>query len=319
MNPDLVEAVSALARSGTLSPEQARVFGRVARGELVSVRTELRLLSYAGVLLATAGVAELLRQNLDRIGPLVIAGALALGALVCLAWVARQAPAFRWGESASTHLALDYVLLLGALLAAADLAFVEARFTPLGAAWPWHLLLVSALYALLAFRYDSRVLFSLALSTFAAWRGVSTARLNGAFWLGGDALVRANAAACALLFLFAGLVLRARSRKAHFEPVAAHLGWLLLLGTAASGLGTRDGTLWAFGLIVLAALAGVVGCLQRRFSLLAIALVGAYVGVSALAVRAAHDDGLVFWWFSLTPLAVVGLLFVAHRFLQEPA
>lgn len=318
MNPDVAHAVAQLSASGTIAPGPARLFGRVARRELVSVRAELRLVAYAGVLLASAGVAELLRENLDRIGPLAIASSLALAALACFAWVARRAPAFGWGEVASPHLALDYVLLLGALLAAADLAFVEARFTPLGDAWPWHLLIVAALYAALAFRFDSRLLFSLSLSSFAAWRGVSSARLQGAFWIGGDDLVRANAVGCALLFLVMGALLRARGRKAHFEPVAAHVGWLLLLGTLASALGTPDGPLWALALVGLAALAGLVGYRQRRFSLMAIALVAAYVGVSALVVRVLHEDLLVFGWFALTPLCVVALLFVLHRLLREP-
>jgi len=318
MNPDVAGAVARLERAGTLPPEQARLFGRVARRELVSVRAQLRLLAYAGVLLAMAGIGELVRENLDRIGPLAIACALACGAAGCLVWVARRAPAYSRGESASPDLALDYVLLLGALLAAAVLTFVEARFTPLGPAWTWHLLLVSGFYASLAFRYDSRVVFTLALSTFAAWRGVSTARLQGAFWLPTDDLVRANAAGCALAFLALGTALRARRLKAHFEPVAAHLGWLLLLGTTASGLGTAARERWALALIALAAVAGLVGYRQRRFSLMAIGLVAAYLGASALAVRALHDDSLVFWWFALTPLAVVGLLFAAHRSLKEP-
>jgi hypothetical protein len=318
MNPDVAAAVVRLERAGTLSPGQARLFGRVARRELVSVRTQLRLLAYAGVLLAMAGVGELVRANLDRIGPLAIASALACGAAGCLTWVARRAPAYSRGESASPDLALDYVLLLGALLTAAALAFVEARLTPLGPAWAWHLLLVSGLYAALAFRYDSRVVFTLALSTFAAWRGVSAARLQGAFWLPTDDLVRANGAGCALAFLALGAALRARRLKAHFEPVAAHLGWLLLLGTAASGLGTAARGPWALVLIALAAVAGLVGYRQRRFSLMAIGLVAGYVGTSSLAVRALHDDSLAFWWFALTPLAVVGLLLAAHRLLKEP-
>ena len=168
---------------------------------------------------------------------------MALGALACLLWVARKAPAFTWGEVASPHLALDYVLLLGALLVGADLAFAEVKFTPLGDAWPWHLLIVALFYALLAFRYDSRVLLSLALSTFAAWRGVSTARLEHALWIGSEDPVRVNAAACGILFLAVGAVLRGRSWKAHFEPVATHLGWLLLLGAVASALGTSAGPL----------------------------------------------------------------------------
>ena len=67
-------------------------------------------------------------------------------------------------------LLLDTMGELNDFYAAADLAYVEVRFSPLGAHWPWHLLLVSALYALAALRFDSRVVWSLALSTFLAWR-----------------------------------------------------------------------------------------------------------------------------------------------------
>ena len=320
MNADVAEAVDALVRAGTLTPEQARPLARVARRELVSVHAELRVLAYAGVLLAMGGVGILVHDNLERIGPPAIAGALALAAAACLAWALRRSPPFTWDEVKSPHLALDYVLLLGALVAAADLAYAEAQFTPLGEAWPWHLLIVAVLYAWLAFRYDSRVLLSLALSTFAAWRGVSAGRLHHAFWAGGADLVRANAAACGLLYLVAGAVLHARGRKAHFEPVLTHLGWLLLLGAAASALGEDRGGRWALALIALGVVLAAVGyAQQRRFSLIALAIGAAYVGVSSLFVHAVHDDLVVFSWFSITPLALVGLLFLAHRFLREPA
>ncbi len=317
MNPDVNEAVAALEGRGTLSTAQARLFSRVARRELVSLHGELRALAYAGVLLAMAGVGLLVRQNLDRIGPLAIASALLLGALVCFAWVARHAPPFAWGEVRSPHLALDYVLLLAALLVAADLAYVETKLTPLGEAWPYHLLIVAVFYTLLAFRYDSRLLLSLALSSFAAWRGVSAGRLQHAFFLGGEDLVRVNAAGCGLAFLLAGTALRARSWKAHFEPVATHLGWLLLLGAIASALGTPAGSIWALVLIVTAAILATVAYRQRRFSLLALAILGAYVGASGLFVRAAPSD-LSVWWFAVTPLLVVAVLFVAHTYLREP-
>ncbi|HXY41098.1 MAG TPA: DUF2157 domain-containing protein [Vicinamibacteria bacterium] len=319
MNADVADAVRALERAGTLPSEKARLFSRVARRELVSAHAELRLVAYAGVLLVTTGVGLLVRQNLERIGPLAIASVLALAVLGCFAWVARQAPPFTWGESASTHLAFDYILLLGALLTAALLAWVEAKFTPLGDAWPWHLLLVALLYGLLALRYDSRVVFSLALSTFAAWRGVSASRLHHALWTASPDLVRVNAAACGLLFLALGALLAARRRKAHFEPVATHLGWLLLLGAAASALGARAGSLWALVLLALAGVVAALGVRQRRFSLIAFGVLSGYVALSALLVLSDAAAGLLFWWFSLTPLGVVALLFVGHRMLQEPS
>jgi hypothetical protein len=320
VNPDVVTAVGNLERGGTLSREQATLFRRVARRELVSVHTDLRLLAYAGVLLIMSGVGFLVAENLDRIGPLVIVGALAVAALTCFIWVVRHAAAFTWNESASSHLAFDYVLLLGALLVGADLAYIEAKLTALGDAWPYHLLVLAVLYGLLALRYDSRVLLSLCLSTFAAWRGVSAGKLEHAFWMGGNDLIRVNAAGCGILFIVLGALLRRRGQKAHFEPVLVHFGWLLLLGAVTTGLGDSDGVGFALLLVMLAAVLALVGYLQKRFSLLAISVVAAYVGVSALLVRGVRSSEweIVVLWFAVTPLIVVGALFAVHRYLPEP-
>lgn len=184
MNPDVALAVDRLGRDGTLTAEQAALFGRVARRELVSIRPELRLLLYGGVVAVMGGVGELVRQNLDRIGPVAIALGLWTAAAAALIWALRQAPPFSWGRAASTHLAFDYVLLLGVLLTGAALAYVEVKFTPLGPAWGYHLLLMSLFAAAIAVRGDSRMVASIAFTTFAAWRSVAASPLERAFWLG---------------------------------------------------------------------------------------------------------------------------------------
>ena len=286
MNPDLAHAVAVLERRGTLYVRAGAALRARGAPRARSLHTELRLLAYAGVLSTMAGVGVLVRRTSTASArwrsPRRWPGA---RSSVCCGWPA--GPGLHLGRGASPHLALDYVLLLGALLVGADLAYVEARFTPLGGAWPWHLLIVAVLYGLLAFRYDSRVLLSLALTTFAAWRGVTTTLLNPLSTFGDD-LVRANAAACGILFLALGAV-RCGSRgwKPHFEPVATHLGWLLLLGAGASALDTPAGSVWALPSSSWRRPA-VLGYRQRRFSLLALGIVAAYAGVSALVLRASH-------------------------------
>ncbi|HEX3126705.1 MAG TPA: hypothetical protein VH394_05190 [Thermoanaerobaculia bacterium] len=89
-----------------------------------------------------------------------------------------------------------------------------------------------------AFRFESRPVFSLALSTFAAWRGVSVGMLGFTF-LPEASAVRWNAILCGVLFAGLGFVLKRTRRKAHFEPVAVHLGWLLILGGIAAGSRAR--------------------------------------------------------------------------------
>jgi len=316
MNPDVAGAIPKLVEAGVLPPEEAPRLLRVARGELVSVFWELRAILYAGVLLIMAGVGFLVKENLDRIGPVTIAAGIGLAAAAALAWVVKTAPPFSWREAPSPNLAFDYVLLLGVLLAAADLAYVEVRFTPLGAAWPWHLLIVSLFTALAAFRFDSRVVFSLALSTFTAWRGVSVAVLGGhVLWGRSEDAVRWNAIACGVLFAVLGFVLKRTGRKAHFEPVAVTLGWLLILGGMASGLASLS---WAAALLLAGAGLAAGAYRFRRFSLFAFGVIAAYVALSRLALQGVAAEFLSCAWFFVTPLLVIAGLIVAQRRMREP-
>ena len=324
MNPDVETAIVRLERDGVLAQAVARPLLRRARGESVSLWSELRVLLYLGVTLIAAGAGLLVEQNLDRIGPLAIAIGLGAAAVGCLAWVVARAPRFSWGEAPSPHLAFDYLLLLGALLTATDVAYIEAKFTPLGASWPLHLLLVGLFYALLAFRFDSRVQWALALTTLAAWRGVSVRFLEREPWeWWGDAAVRANALACGLAFAAAGALLKRYGRKPHFEPVAVDLGWFLVLAALASGAlqrSTRPG--WAlFSLLLLAVAAAVAAVAFRsgRLVLLAMSAVGVYVAVSRLVVEVLSGERSVFAWFSVSAIAAVACLLALQRRMKERA
>jgi hypothetical protein len=320
MSPDVALAIPELVESGILPPGKAPLLLRVARGELLSVHGELRALLYAGVLLMMGGVGLLVEQNLDRIGPLVIAAALLVAAAAALGWVVRVAPPFSWEEVASPNLAFDYILLLGVLLLAADLAYVEVKLSPLGAHWPWHLLIVAVLAGLAAFRFDSRVVFSLALSTFAAWRGVAVMQIGSMLWGPSAAGVRWNTIACGALFALFGFVLVRTERKAHFEPVAVHLGWLLVLSAMVSGLaesGSR-GLAWAGALLLTGAGLAAGAWRFRRFPLFAFGILAAYVGLSRLVVEVLKLEVLGCFWFCATSLLVILGLLAAQRRLKEP-
>lgn len=321
MNPDVANAVPKLVESGILPPEKAPLLLRVARRELVSVHWELRMLLYAGVLLLTGGAGVLVKENLDRIGPVAIAAGIGLAAAAALLWVWRVSPPFSRREVKSPNLAFDYMLLLGVLLAAAGLAYVEVRFTPLGANWTWHLLIVAAFTALAAFRFDSRIVFSLALTTFAAWRGVAVAQIGpGLLWDRAEREVRGNAIACGVLFVVLGFLLKRIDRKAHFEPLATHLGWLLILGGLASGLG-EDGA-WIFYALALllggAALAA--GAYRfRQFPLFAFGVMAGYVALSRLILELGEIAQLFgcLWFFGSAILLLFGLIVVQRR-MREP-
>src|SRR5262249_7063353 len=132
MNPDVVVAISRLRTDSVLSGPQATFFNRVARRQLVSIRLELRLLLYVGVLLLTSGVGVLVAEHQHEIGPLAIAGALGLAAAACLVWVARHASPFSWRAGARSDGGICCFIRFGCLPFASRLSVCGETVTVAG-------------------------------------------------------------------------------------------------------------------------------------------------------------------------------------------
>src|SRR5215813_11075830 len=317
MNPDVVAAITRLRADNVLTGPQATLFNRVARRHLVSVRLEIRLLLYVGVGLLTSGVGVLVVEHQQEIGPLAIAGALGLAAAACLVWVAGKAPAFSWRAVESPNVAFDYILLLGLLLFASDLGYVEAQFTVLGPSWTHHLVIVGAVYLLAAYRWDSQIVLGLALTTLAAWRGVSLSLTAGVHGARGAKDLRTNAIVIGALYVAPAILSVWLARKAHFEEVFGNSGLLLLLGALVSGvLGDHA---WGFWLLALLAVAGVVVWIAfglGRSLYFAEGVVAAYVGLLRVLFELGSSS-VAFFAAAFLGVAALILIFAAHRRMIE--
>jgi len=316
MNPDVVAGIARLRREGILSSEQAALFGRVARRGLVSVRVEIRALLYLGVLLLTSGVGIFVVEHHADIGRWAIAASIAVASTACLAWVIRSAPPFSWGEVESPSVAFDYVLLLGLLLFASDLAYVEAQFTLLGPRWVHHLLVVASVYVVAAYRWDSRVVLSLGLSTLAAWRGVSVSVMAHSLGAGDSGELRVNAIVLGLLYVIAAVLSVRLDRKAHFEEIFGNAGLLLLFGGLVSGvLSDLDWAIWLVALVVLAAAVMWISFRVGRPAYFAEAVLAAYVGLVRLLIGAvsSQSTGVPLLLAALLGVGALVLVFAAYK------
>jgi hypothetical protein len=318
LNPDVVSAVARLRAANVLSGEQAALFDRVARRLLVSLRFEIRALLYVGVLLLTSGVGLLVKEHHREIGPWAIAVAIGLAAAGCLFWVGRTAAPFSRGEVPSPNVAFDYVLLLGLLLFASDLAYIEVQFTLLGANWAHHLLVVGLVYVAAAYLWDSRTILGLALTTLAAWRGVSISL--AAAWRSQPDDLRENALVLGVAYVAAAALSVWLGRKAHFEAVFANAGLLLVLGALVSGA-LDDETGWAIWLAVLLVVAGVVmwhGFSLDRSLYFALGVVAAYIGLLRLLFRPFRhtNSSIPLFLAALLGIGVLFVIFAAHRRMQ---
>lgn len=321
MNHTLLEAVGRLRAGGILSAAQAEAFGRIARGELVSVRLELQLALWSGVTLVAGGAGLLVKDHLARLGPLAIGAGVGLAAALCLGYVARAAGPFSWGAVGAPTLAFDYVLLLGVVLLGIDLAYLETQFTLLGPNWHWHLLLLALIQFAFACRYDSRAVLTLALASFAGWRGVAIGFAGGALIGRHETAMRVNALLVGALFLGAGVLLKRAGRKAHFEPAFGNVGLMLLLGAAVAGVyGGHDGdsTLWSLLLAALAVATITLASRARRSDYFAQGVIAAYLGFLRIAARLHLEIGF-FYLVAAGSFGVLYLILRAHRRFQEQA
>jgi len=321
LNPDVVAAVARLRADNVLSGQPAAFFDRVARRLLVSVRFEIRTLLYIGVLLLTSGVGLLVKEHHREIGPLAIALAIGLAAAACLVWVGGRAAPFSWEEVPSPDVAFDYILLLGLLLFASDLAYIEVQFTLLGPNWAHHLLIVGAVYLTAAYRWDSRTVLGLALTTLAAWRGLSVSLVSGWLWKSQPNDLRENALIFGVVYVAAAALSVLLRRKPHFEAVFANAGLVLLLGALVSGALDND-TVWEMWLAVLLVTAGVVmwhGFRLDRSLYFAQGVVAGYIGLLRLLFQPFRhtESGIPYLLAALLGLGMLFVIFAAHRRMQE--
>jgi len=113
--------------------------------------------------------------------------------------------------------------------------------------------------------------------------------------------------------------LKRLDRKAHFEGVATHLGWLTVLGALVGGIVETDGLPWGVALLLVGAGLAAGAFRFRRFPLFAFGVIGAYVGLTRVLFEAGFDEILGCLWFVASGLGMVAFLVFAQRRLKEPA
>jgi hypothetical protein len=284
------------------------------RGEVFSLHPELRATLYAGVLLVMSGVGIILARNLERIGPLAIVLVIALAAAACGVPAVRAKLAGR-----ALTVAADYLLLLAALLASADLAYAERQFTLLGPLWPWHLLLLAVLHAVIAYAFASPLVLAASLAALAGWFGVGGTLGDVLHFSYSTPELGARALACAAVIAgwrYADRRARSDTRFSDvFDHFAANLAfwgaiaWCLELPWLAAGL----------PLLAALAYASVRRGLDTgREAFLVYGIVYAAIGLCAAVVPHLHGLTLSLSFVLVVVCSAAATLWHTRRRLREP-
>lgn len=304
--------LSRLRDTGVLRADAAERLIAMERRERFSVYWEIRLAAYVAVLMIATGVGIFVKNHFEDIGPLAIVAAISVAAAGCYAFSYAR---LRRGSGESA--AADYVLLLAALLLSADVGFAESQYHFLGDAWPRHFLLLAVVHAATAYYFRSRIVLSVAITSFAAWLGIER-NIDAAIHSAADFGLRALL--CAAVIFAWRYAHRRRSAIDEFVPVFDH---------AMTNFAMWGSVLWCFaedlrwlGLVMLAAFAYLA--LRRAFARReeVFALYGGiyfYIGASAVIVhiitQAFSGDteaALIFIYFLATIPAIVTALSMIH-------
>lgn len=303
------------SRRGTISQEQHETLAALVRRERFSLYLELNALFYLGVLSIAGGIGWTVQTHFTNLGDAAIVLTLTAVLAGCSYYCFSRAHPYSPAEVESPTLAFDYVLYLGCVVFGIELGYLETRFEFLREAWNYYLFLSAAVYLGLAYRFDNRLVLSLALSTLAGGFGVSLTRWG----FGSPDALRVSAIAYGVVVAGIGTVLRYQAIKKHFFETYLHLAATVLFVALLTGIDdTQFGLVYLAALVGLGAIAIVYGVQYRRFAFVAYGIVFSYLGVSFRLIELMGSPTLGMFYGVVSGTAMLVLLVaLARRFARE--
>ncbi|MFO7570686.1 MAG: hypothetical protein R6W75_12910 [Smithellaceae bacterium] len=313
---NIAKLLTKLRDEQTLGAGQAARLLDLHEKRIYSVHRELRLYLYAGMLLLITGAGLTVKQYFVHLGDLVIITALTLCFAAAFVYCFVKGRAFDRGQAASPNLAFDYILFFGCALFAMDIAYIETQFSVLGDGWKNYLLISVALFFLLSYRFDNRLVLSMALSTLAAWFGFTLSAHQ--FFSFADHF-RFYAIAYALIVFGAGGLCLYLGVKKHFFGIYLNFSIHFLCGALLAGIADRPVlSLYFFALISVCALIAFYAVRVRLLLYMLYAVVYGYIGLSLVVVDWNRQAVIfTFAYFIITSLLVIGLIFKMSRIFKE--
>jgi hypothetical protein len=300
---------------GITSPEQHTLLAGLSRGEPISLYLELNILLYAGILAFVAGLGWTISTWSQQLGDVLVLAILSAILAACFWYCFSRAPAWSPAESPSLSLVFDYVIYLGCLIWSVELAYIENRFHVLSGQWDLYLLATAGLFFFLAYRFDNRLVLSLALSALAGWFGLTISHWPSHQ----DSEYRQYAILYSLIVSAAGAILQRRGLKPHFFATYLNIAANVLFLALLSGVFNREGyAVWLLALLAACGASLAWGLARRQFSFVAYSAVYGYVGVSSILIRNMSGETAVLSYFFVTGVSMlVMLVLIARRFGRE--
>lgn len=296
--------------AGVISGEQHGLLRSLVRHERFSVYVEISALLYIGVLSTVAGLVWTFRDYVNNLGHAAILSIFAALVAASMYYCFTRGGPYSNAEVEPPSLVFDYVLYFGCLTFSAMLAYLEVQMAVFRG-WETHLLLASIVFGGLAYRFDNRFVLSLALSTLAAYLGLTFELFDT---IDTDRL-RFYAMGYAVVVAAIGYGLFRQDIKRHFLDVYLHVGANAFLLATLSGAPGPNGLFYLALLLPLAGALIYLGVRFNRFAFVAYGTLYGYAGVSVKILEALRSPTLSLFYFVVTgSTVVIALVVLARRF-----
>ena len=294
---------------------QVELLLNLQEGRIFSVHRELRIFLYIGILLIITGAGLSVKQYFINLGDAAIISALTLCFAAAFIYCFVQGSSYERGEVASPNIAFDYILFFGCAFYSMDIAYIETRYHILGDIWENYLLVSVALFFFLAYRFDNRLVLSMALSTLAAWFGFTLSAHRFYF----ENYYRLYAIAYALIVLCCGVLLYRSAVKKHFLDIYLNFAAHFLCIALVSGVAEyKILSLYFPALLLACAALAFYSVKVRKFLYMLYAVIYGYIGISIVIVdQISRQTFLLFTYFIVTSMLVIGLIFKLSRMFKE--
>ncbi len=300
--------------AGVITTEQHQSLSGLVRRERFSLYVEINALLYIGVISTVGGLVWTFRESLASLGhaPILSLFALLIGGSFYYCFT--HGGPYSNDEVEPPSLLFDYVLYFGCLMFAGMLAYLEVQMSVFGG-WETHLLLAAVLFAALAYRFDNRLVLSLALSTLAAYLGLTLDLFDMIY----PQLLRLYAMGYGVFVAAVGFAVSRQGIKRHFLDVYLHVGANAFLLATLSGVPDRAvGLVYLALLMPLAAALIYLGVRFNRFAFVAYGTLYGYAGISAKILVELDDVILGLLYLVVTgSIVVIALVALARRFARN--
>jgi hypothetical protein len=274
-----LEKIQELKKKGLITGEQFNQIELIVTRKVFSVFYELRTLLYLGVMLFTTGVGFLIYQNIGQLGHILVIISLSILSVGCFVYAFVKGYPFSKLKVESPNPYFDYVLLLGCLLFASVLGYLQFQFNFLEVYPRISSLVTAILFFILAYRFDHLGVLSLAITSLASFFGIVVVFNDlKAF----DQLYNVGLM-FSVFILVVGIVLERQKIKEHFTFTYLNFGALIFFLSALAGIFQSYRGEYApyfLALIIGVALSIYTANWKRSFIFLLYGVIAGYIGLT---------------------------------------